>query len=44
MKVFISVDIEDLNQPMKVLEGVIDAQPGHKYILKLGKDGVSVSE
>ncbi len=44
MKVFISVDIEDLNQPMKVLEGVIDAQPGHKYILKLGKDGISVSE
>lgn len=44
MKVFISVDVEDPNQPMKVLESVIDAQPRHKYILKLGKDKVSISE
>jgi hypothetical protein len=46
MKIFVSVDVDDTSQPIKVLEGVIDAQAGHKYTLKLekDKDSFSVSE
>ena len=44
MKIFISVDVDDPDQPIKVLEGVINPQQGHRYTFRLMKDGFSVSE
>lgn len=45
LHIFVSIDVTDgSTPPIKVVETTIDAQPGHKYVVKLEKDGASISD